>query len=274
MKIELDHVTLHYETHGQGRPLIFLPGWTMTAHLLAHIIEPLLEGGIGWQRIYLDPPGHGRTPGPAAIRNLDQMVEVLMAAIDQIAPGQPVALAGYSAGAYLARAILRHRPAAVSGIAMLAPLVIPDDQHRAVPAPQVLVEDPHVMASLSAEEREMIQIVVVRDQATVAALRAWPVPPAAEESDFAYLQAIREDPQGYTCSYDVDELVRPFPRPALIVAGRQDAVVGYADAWGLLNNYPRATFAVLDRTGHLLEGQEGLLAELLNEWLRRVGESG
>lgn len=272
MEIVLDQIALHYEAHGEGRPLLFLPGWTMTAATFAHIIEPLLPGGSGWQRIYLDPPGHGRTPGPAAIHNLDQMVDVLLAAIDQIVAGRPFALAGYSAGAYLARAILRRRPAAVTGLAMLAPLVVPDDRLRDVPAHQVLLEDPQVMASLSPAEQEMMAIVVVRDAAILATMRGWPLLPPAAQSDFDYLQAIREDPLGYTCAGDVDDLEEPFARPALIVAGRQDSVVGYADAWRLLDNYPRATFAVLDRTGHLLEGQEELLAALLADWLERVAE--
>ena len=41
----------------------------------------------------------------------------------------------------------------------------------------------------------------------------------------------------------------------------------------LLEHYPRATFAVLDRAGHALpHEQQGLLAALLGEWLHRVRE--
>jgi hypothetical protein len=51
-------------------------------------------------------------------------------------------------------------------------------------------------------------------------------------------------------------------------------VVGYAGAWRLLEHYPRATFAVLDRAGHgLPHEQVGLLGASLAEWLDRVGES-
>jgi pimeloyl-ACP methyl ester carboxylesterase len=65
----------------------------------------------------------------------------------------------------------------------------------------------------------------------------------------------------------------PYANPTLIVAGRQDATVGYAGSWRLLEHYPRATFAVLDRAGHgLPHEQVGLLAALLAEWLDRVDE--
>ena len=32
-----------------------------------------------------------------------------------------------------------------------------------------------------------------------------------------------------------------------MLLGRQDSSVGYKDAWSILDNYPRGTFAVLDR---------------------------
>jgi pimeloyl-ACP methyl ester carboxylesterase len=54
---------------------------------------------------------------------------------------------------------------------------------------------------------------------------------------------------------------------------RQDSVVGYRDAWAILENYPRGTFAVLDRAGHFLAAeQEDLFHALAGEWLDRVEE--
>ena len=50
-------------------------------------------------------------------------------------------------------------------------------------------------------------------------------------------------------------------------------MVGYRQAWDILENYPRATFAVLDRAGHCLEiEQEVLFHALAGEWLDRVRE--
>ena len=76
-----------------------------------------------------------------------------------------------------------------------------------------------------------------------------------------------------TYSFDVDVLPAPFPAPTLILTGRQDHMCGYREAYHLLDNYPRATFAVLDRTGHALEiEQMTLFHVLVNEWLDRVEE--
>ena len=64
-----------------------------------------------------------------------------------------------------------------------------------------------------------------------------------------------------------------YPNPTLILAGRQDATVGYSGSWALLDHYPRVTFAVLDRAGHALHHEQVELATaLLAEWLDRVRE--
>jgi pimeloyl-ACP methyl ester carboxylesterase len=45
----------------------------------------------------------------------------------------------------------------------------------------------------------------------------------------------------------------------------------YKDAWSILENFPRATFAVLDRAGHSLQiEQEEIFNSLINEWISRV----
>jgi hypothetical protein len=49
--------------------------------------------------------------------------------------------------------------------------------------------------------------------------------------------------------------------------------VGYRDAWGILENYPRGTFVSLDPAGHFLEiEQQDLFRVLVSEWLDRVEE--
>ena len=49
---------------------------------------------------------------------------------------------------------------------------------------------------------------------------------------------------------------RPYRHPTLLVTGRQDSTVGYARAWEMLEHFPRATFAVLDRAGHALPHEQ------------------
>jgi pimeloyl-ACP methyl ester carboxylesterase len=48
-------------------------------------------------------------------------------------------------------------------------------------------------------------------------------------------------------------------------------MTGYADAWPLLADYPRATYVVLDRAGHDLPvDDQGLYQALVGDWLTRM----
>ena len=79
--------------------------------------------------------------------------------------------------------------------------------------------------------------------------------------------------KNYDLDFDVNVLPRPFLKPVLIVCGTQDDMTGYRDAWKLMDIFPRATYAVLDRSGHLVNIENPQLFEALAEdWLRRVEE--
>lgn len=113
--------------------------------------------------------------------------------------------------------------------------------------------------------------MVVPDRALLDTLRNVSVP-AVKRADYAFLEKLTQ-PGKVAFSFDVDALPEPFPAPALFLLGRQDNVVGYRDAWDVVEHYPRATFAVLDRAGHFLNyNQEALFKALVNEWLDRVEE--
>jgi len=66
----------------------------------------------------------------------------------------------------------------------------------------------------------------------------------------------------------------PYGGAVLVIAGRQDATVGYAAATDLVEQFPRATLAVLDGAGHALpHEQPDLLAGLIGNWLGRAAVS-
>lgn len=272
MECTLENITVHYEEFGSGRPIIVLPGWSLNTRLTAHEAEPYFQQREGWKRIYIDPPGHGRTPGRDWITNQDQILDVLLACIDQLTAGQRFCLLGFSLGGYLARGVLLQRAQSIDGLALVIPVMRAEDGGRTVPPYTVLVEDPSVKADLRPAEAELYEIAVVRSRKWLDYQRTFPDVPEQENGEPAFLSRIREQPEKYAFSFNVDDLPGPFPRPSLIVTGRQDHIVGYRDAWDIVEKYPRATYVVLDRAGHLLEEKAGLVRVLVNEWLDRVEE--
>ena len=273
MECVLEKITVHYEVFGTGKPILVLPGWGLNTRLMAHETEPFFQGRAGWQRIYIDPPGHGKTPGKDWITNQDQMLDVVLACIDQLTAGRRFCLIGISLGAYLARGVLLRRLESIDGIALIIPVIFAEDARRTVPPHQVLLEDPAVKAEMAPTEEPFFEIAVVHTRKWLEHQRSFPEIPEHEMGDSEFLNKIREQPDRYAFSFDMDKLPHSFPGPSLIMTGRQDSIVGYRDAWSILENYPRATYVVFDRAGHLLEEKEDLVKILVSEWLDRVEES-
>jgi pimeloyl-ACP methyl ester carboxylesterase len=83
MHCELENLTVYYEEHGEGRPLLMLHGWPSDHHQLAEIMEPHFAHRTGWRRIYPDLPGMGQTAGPDWLTTTDQVLDVVLALIDK-----------------------------------------------------------------------------------------------------------------------------------------------------------------------------------------------
>jgi pimeloyl-ACP methyl ester carboxylesterase len=273
MDCELKNIKVYYEVFGEGRPIIMLHGWGGDHHHMQSDMEPCFRQHDGWKRVYLDLPGHGRTPGKDWITNQDKILDVVLDFIDNVIPGQKFVVAGASAGAYLARGVVHHRSASIDGLLLTVPLIEANDAKRHVPSQVILVADPALVSELEPEEAEgLFQIAVVQSRKVVDYIRA-NFPSAGETGDQVFQAKIREHPENYAFSFDVDALPKPCPAPTLIITGRQDSVAGYGDAWEILENYPRGTFVVLDRSGHFLGIEQAeLFHELVGEWLDRVEE--
>lgn len=233
-------------------------------------MEPLFENRDGWKRIYPDLPGMGRTPGRKWITRQDQMLDIALDFIDAVIPGQRFVVAGSSYGGYLARGFVRERRDLMDGLLLTVPVIHAPESERSLPPPVTLVEDPALIADLPPAEAETTKgIAVVQSRVFIEWLET-NVFPAIEAADQAFLSTVREN---YAFSFDVDTLPEPFGAPTLMLMGRQDSVCGYRDAWDILESYPRATFAVLDRAGHgLAVEQRHLFNTLVGEWLDRVQE--
>jgi pimeloyl-ACP methyl ester carboxylesterase len=273
MKAELKRIVVDYEQHGEGRPILMLHGWGSNRRRLLRSMEPLFQARQGWKRIYPDLPGHGKTPSQDWITNHDQVLEVVQEFIEAVTAGERFVVVGASAGAYLARGVALHKASMMDGLLLVIPMIEAADAKRVLPAHITLVQDAGLAAGLTPEQADTFNnMVVVQNRKTFEDVAAPALPPD-EAGDAEFQATIRTDPKRYSFSFDVDALKEPFQAPVTIIAGRQDAIVGYRQAWEVVENYPRGTFAVLDRAGHFLTlEQEELFRALVKEWLDRVEE--
>ncbi|HEX6919665.1 MAG TPA: alpha/beta hydrolase [Actinomycetes bacterium] len=250
---------MHYIEQGDGSPVLALHGAGVDHREMMACLDPVFDAFTGYRRIYPDLPGMGRTPAPETIRSADDVLEVLLAFIDGVIGDQPLLVAGHSAGGYYAQAVADRRPEQVVGLAMLCPLLAGIHD---VPAHEV------VHRSGTIGNAEFRDYFTVQTNETLDRYQMY-VEPAALLADQSALARIGERWELSTRPQET----APYRCPTLLVTGRQDSTVGYASAWDLLEHYPRATFAVLDRAGHALpHEQPDLLRALVTEWLGRVQE--
>lgn len=263
-------IPVHYEIHGEGRPLLAIHGWGVDHRLMKGCMEPFFaRQADGWQRIYLDLPGMGQTPGKPWINGSDAMLELVTGVIDQLLPGQNFALAGESYGGYLARGLVAKMAGRIDGLLLLCPLADPDTRLDNAPQPIALERDPALLDSLAPTDRDAFGYVGVRQTRDCWERFRDNVLPGIRlaDQDFLANSLGQKVPFGFA----IDAMDAPFTQPALILTGRQDCMVGYKDQWQFLEAYPRASFVVLDKAGHALESEQaGLFHALLGEWLERV----
>lgn len=273
MECEVDKATIHYQEHGEGRPIVFLHGWTMDHRVELADYEKIFAVKRGWRRIYPDLPGMGRSVAKDGLSTQDDVLEALLAFIDRILPGERFVLAGTSLGAYLARAVTARRRPRVAGLLLRVPCIHAEDARRTLPAFRPIVRNDELLGALDAEERTALGDVLVQTPDYLEALkrRTRTLVQPAIEATAPLANEIRTDPKRYAFSFDLAETEKSFEEPTLIIAARQDLTVGYRDAWDILESYPRATFAVIDRATHgwPLE-TPNLLAALVDDWLARI----
>ncbi len=253
-------VPMHYVEHGEGLPVLALHGAGVDHREVMGFLDPVFDASSGYRRIYPDLPGMGRTPAPETIGSADDVLELLLGFIDGVIGEQPLLVAGHSAGGYYAQAIAGRRPEQVVGLTLLCPLLA--DIHD-LPEHNVVYGSGSIGGDAGFRDYFTVQTAETLDRYERY------VAPGARLADQSALARIGQRWELTTRPQQNG----PYRNPTLIVTGRQDSTVGYAGAWEMLQQFPHATFAVLDRAGHALPHEQPvLIGALVTEWLDRVRE--
>ncbi|PKO14752.1 MAG: 2-hydroxy-6-oxo-6-phenylhexa-2,4-dienoate hydrolase [Chloroflexi bacterium HGW-Chloroflexi-10] len=269
MIVAVQDIPVFASVVGSGKPLIAIHGFVPDHRLMKGCLEPAFTRRQGWRRIYFDLPGMGMTPAAEHIRNSDDMLNLVIEVIDQLCPEEPFALVGESYGGYLARAIVKKMPERVLGLMLLCPMIFADQSQRHLPPHSVLERHEMALAAYPVDVRQEIESNCVIQTPETLYRYQEEILPAIQVADHDFLEKFRNE--GYAFSEDIDRGMTPYERPTLFLTGRQDASTGYQDPWKILENYPHASFATLDRAGHNLQiEQPGLFNTLTMDWLERV----
>jgi pimeloyl-ACP methyl ester carboxylesterase len=269
MERRIGDVMVNYVEHGDGMPLIALHGAGVDHRELEEALEAAVEAAVeaqgpwsGVRRIYVDLPGMGLSTADGLSSNAE-VVGLLAAFLGEVAGG-PALVLGHSYGAYLARGLVAQHPDAVAGLALLCPI---GEGSGSLPAHRAVRTEASAYDELPAALRDGFdEYFVVRTAETARRYLERTVPGIALVDQEALERVFG--------GWELDLSGSAYTGPTLIVAGRDDAIAGYASAVELVETYPHSTLAVVDGAGHaLMHERPEVLGALLAEWLQRLGLS-
>lgn len=154
----------------------------------------------------------------------------------------------------------------VNGLLLVCPVVVAQPGKRLLPDKQIIVRDEEFLKTLTSTEREeFCELAVVANEYTYKRFKE----EIKSGLDVANNEFIERLQKNYSLTLDFHR--KKYEKPVLLLAGRQDISVGYQDIVRIIEDYPRATLAVLDMAGHNLQiEQPDLFESLVWEWIRRT----
>ncbi len=214
METRAGAITVHHIEHGAGTPVLVLHGAGVDHREPEACFEPVFDGVTGFRRIYPDLPGMGRTPA-TGLESAEDVLDALLEVAGAVGDGTAYLLVGHSAGAYFAQAMAARVPQQVAGLALVCPLLpgvhdVPEHSVRGRVGRAWVTRSSAATSSSGAPE------MLERYERYVAPAAALVDQPALERIGRRWELAAAAGPA--------------YPGPTLVVAGRQDSVVGYAAA--------------------------------------------
>ena len=272
MKQVVNNTEVNYEIIGTGKPVLIIHGYYQSIESMKPSFEQVFESADGYKRIYIDLPGMGKTKSSEAIKNSDDMLNVLIQFIDAVIPEEEILIVGESYGGYLARGLVNKIQNRVYALLLVCPMIIPNRASRKLPNHEVLVEDIQLLNELSDEDGKSFSTSVVIQSLKIYKRYKNEIANPMKLADKDFLKNIRQN--SYEFSFDPDELENIFDKPVLFLLGMNDSVVGYEDVDRILDNYPSANIIYLYNAGHNLKIEQAKkFTSYIKDWLSELGET-
>ncbi|MBN1980606.1 MAG: alpha/beta hydrolase [Chitinivibrionales bacterium] len=261
--------SLYYETIGEGFPLVTVHGFFADHRLMKGCVEPLFSGSDRFRRIYFDLPHMGATTADSDINSTDAIFTVVCDFLFSTIQEPQFLVIGQSYGGYLSRGFIKYHPEKIKGLCLICPPILPERKKRNLPQRVILERDSALdTMQQQGDFHEFERSFVIQNRKTFQRYLQ-DIYSGVSISNIEFLKNIRNNTYAFTEA--IDHLREPFAAPSLFLMGRQDCTAGFKDSFTIMDNYPRATVAILDRAGHGLQiEQEELFGILVKDWLRRT----
>lgn len=272
MECLIDGIPIHYAEYGEGKPVLCIHGWSIDHRLMSGRLEPVFESTPGYRRIYPDLHGMGQTRADKSIKSADDTLEALRQFIDEVVGDENFLLAGESYGGRLSLALIHEMKERIDGLFLLCPAVDSMEARNKdarLPKRRVILKSDELPSPEENPDIDGFMVMAVTATPEVFEKYKSDIMPGFLAHDAEYLSSYYSGEFSPEFEQALREIT--YEKPTCILTGRQDDVVGYAMPYDILDRFPRATFAVLDASGHNLQiDNEPLFSAMTKDWLWRV----
>jgi pimeloyl-ACP methyl ester carboxylesterase len=247
-------VKLHYSEAGNGIPLVLLHGFPLSSDTWRTQRDALSNR---WRVITPDLRGHGMSPAPDGIYEMEMMARDVFALLDSLRISQAV-LMGHSMGGYVTLAAAKLASERLLGLGLISSQAAADTE-EARQGRLKLIEKVAVEGGAPAAAALIPRLFAPDGRAPATVI---------EEVRQMILKTPRAGIigtlQGMAARENTESMLAKLNVPALIVAGEKDQIIPPARSRALAAAVPRASLTMLETAGHMpmLEDPEGTTAAI------------
>ena len=244
-KVKVSDINMYYEIHGEGEPLVMIPGASATTE--AYLLKVPLYSEE-YQVILLDNRGAGQTDKPDIPYTIRMMADDLAGLLGKIGVNS-AHIYGESMGGMVAQEFAINYPERVKSLILISTYC--GGPHGTLPSPSKRF-DRELRAKMSPEElgMETLRLCVTRDyidkHPDVAKTMMEAMVKMSEPAYAALRQA--EAVRGF----DTYEHLREIKAPTLIMAGDDDAAIPVENSSIIASMIPHAELVIFKDAGHIL----------------------
>jgi len=241
-KINVGGVQLYYEIHGDGVPLVLVPGFRTGLWLWFKQVETFARR---FRTIVFDPRGIGQSDQPEASSTIKTMADDLAGLLSALAIDRAHIL-GASFGGFVAQEFAIAQPQMTRSLVLCCTSF--GGLRHLLPSTSTL----QAMALIEGTEERTRQNFLMafspkfideRPAELEQLIRRRMQNPVTDETHFAQLQA--------AATFDAEARVSAVAAPTLVITGDEDTLVPPANSRNLVARIPGARLAVIEGGSHM-----------------------
>ena len=258
-----DTVILNYSEAGRGIPVILLHGFPLSGAIWHEQQKQLSEH---YRVIVPDLRGHGRSPAPRGVYEMDLLARDVLALLDTLKIEKAVVI-GHSMGGYVTLAAWKRAPERFLALGLVASQAGADTeegrQNRHKLVEKVVANGVQVVAEA------MLPKLFAADHPAETPI----IEPVRQLMLSTPLAGIVGSLQGMAARPDCGALLPKINIPALLLAGDQDDIIAPEKAQAMAAALPMASLTLIANAGHMpmLEQPDAILTAL-RKFLSNLGE--